>query len=274
MDSQVSVRARASGFKNAKKIAGGALLVPSDRMPERVHPHKPARYSPRRDAPARERDAGRSPSAPPHASAATARAQEDDSEPVSPASATAESRADAAPRAPIDRSSWARPWAQLKYFTFQPAIFPRLLGQVSPDARPGSDAAINARIGDLRSQVEAARLDLTQKRSQEASLESQLSGESEVNAVQTTDGVYRTQLADLQAQLDKLLLNYTEEYPDVVRVRHQIDDLKRQIQANDAKQQAARAAGTCADRPGDPGPLGCGAAGTPGGDGPPHPRAD
>lgn len=39
--------------------------------------------------------------------------------------------------APIDRSTWLRPWAQLKYFTFQPAIFPRLLGQVSPDARPG-----------------------------------------------------------------------------------------------------------------------------------------
>ena len=43
----------------------------------------------------------------------------------------------AKPAAPIDRSTWTRPWAQLKYFTFQPAIFPRLLGQVSPDARPG-----------------------------------------------------------------------------------------------------------------------------------------
>lgn len=39
--------------------------------------------------------------------------------------------------APIDRSTWLRPWAQLKYFSFQPAIFPRLLGQVSPEARPG-----------------------------------------------------------------------------------------------------------------------------------------
>lgn len=37
----------------------------------------------------------------------------------------------------IDRSAWPRPWAQLKYFTFQPAIFPRLLGEVSSDARPG-----------------------------------------------------------------------------------------------------------------------------------------
>ncbi|OZB59516.1 MAG: hypothetical protein B7X39_11295 [Lysobacterales bacterium 14-68-21] len=112
------------------------------------------------------------------------------------------------------------------------------------DARPGSDANINSRISELRTQVETARLDLTQKRSQEASLQSQLSGESEVTAVQTTDGVYRAQLADLQAQLDKLLLNYTNEYPDVVRIRHQMDDLKRQIQANDAKRQAARAAGT------------------------------
>jgi 23S rRNA (cytosine1962-C5)-methyltransferase len=41
------------------------------------------------------------------------------------------------PPQPIDRSAWPRPWAQLKYITFQPAIFPRLLGKVSQDARPG-----------------------------------------------------------------------------------------------------------------------------------------
>ncbi len=38
------------------------------------------------------------------------------------------------PIAPAERP---RPWAQLKYVTFQPQIFPRLLGNVSPDARPG-----------------------------------------------------------------------------------------------------------------------------------------
>ncbi len=51
-----------------------------------------------------------------------------------------ESQPERPPKAPppvIDRSTWALPWAQLKYFTFQPAIFPRLLGQCSPDARPG-----------------------------------------------------------------------------------------------------------------------------------------
>ncbi len=54
-----------------------------------------------------------------------------------------------APRAPVDRSTWVRPWAQLKYFTFQPAIFPRLLGQASPDARPGDFVNVYDKNGNL-----------------------------------------------------------------------------------------------------------------------------
>src|SRR5437868_8291314 len=52
------------------------------------------------------------------------------------------------PPAPLDRSAWPRPWAQLKYFTFQPAIFPRLLGDVSPDARPGDLVAVFDKKGE------------------------------------------------------------------------------------------------------------------------------
>ncbi len=55
------------------------------------------------------------------------------------------------PAAParVDRSAWPRPWAQLKYFTFQPAIFPRLLGGVSPDARPGDFVHVFDKQGRL-----------------------------------------------------------------------------------------------------------------------------
>src|ERR1700722_6351744 len=53
------------------------------------------------------------------------------------------------PPAPIDRSAWPQPWAQLKYFTFQPAIFPRLLGQVSPAARPGDFVNVYDKNGNL-----------------------------------------------------------------------------------------------------------------------------
>ena len=58
-------------------------------------------------------------------------------------------RREPAARAPIDRSTWPKPWAQLKYFTYQPAIFPRLLGQASPDARPGDFVNVYDKNGNL-----------------------------------------------------------------------------------------------------------------------------
>lgn len=103
------------------------------------------------------------------------------------------------------------------------------------DARPGSDADTNARIGSLRTQIENNRMDAMQKQSQAAALNAQLSGESEVNAVQTVGGIYASQLAEMQARLDTLRLTYTDAYPDVVRLRHQIDDLRAQMQGADAR---------------------------------------
>ena len=38
---------------------------------------------------------------------------------------------------PVPPAERLRPWVQLKYITFQPAIFPRLMGEASSDARPG-----------------------------------------------------------------------------------------------------------------------------------------
>ena len=110
--------------------------------------------------------------------------------------------------------------------------------EANADARPGSEAASSSRINDLRAQVENTRMDLMEKRSQEASLAAQLSGESEVSAVQTTAGMYQAQLAELQGKLDKLLLTYTNDYPDVVRIRHQMQDLRQQLAQANARRLA------------------------------------
>jgi polysaccharide chain length determinant protein (PEP-CTERM system associated) len=112
------------------------------------------------------------------------------------------------------------------------------------DARPGSAVDTDARISALRTQIENTRMSMMEKRSQIGSLEAQLSGESEINAVQTIEGVYQTQLAELQAQLDKMLLTYTEQYPDVIRLRHQIDDLRQQLAQANLRKQNATLAGT------------------------------
>ena len=51
------------------------------------------------------------------------------------------------PPPPPSRDERQRPWAQLKYFTFQPAIFPRLLGDVSPDAKAGDLVTVYDKAG-------------------------------------------------------------------------------------------------------------------------------
>ena len=43
----------------------------------------------------------------------------------------------AATPAPEGSENWVGPWVQLKYFTYNPAVFPRMLGAVSPDAVAG-----------------------------------------------------------------------------------------------------------------------------------------
>lgn len=48
---------------------------------------------------------------------------------------------------PPEIGARARPWAQLKFFTFQPAIFPRMLGDVSRDARPGDLVTVYDKAG-------------------------------------------------------------------------------------------------------------------------------
>jgi polysaccharide chain length determinant protein (PEP-CTERM system associated) len=103
------------------------------------------------------------------------------------------------------------------------------------DAQPGSATDSNARISALRTQVEQARMTLMEQQSREGALAAQLSGESEVTAVQTRAGLYRAQLIELQAQLDRLLLTYTDQYPDVVRTRMQMQDVQRQLVAEETR---------------------------------------
>jgi polysaccharide chain length determinant protein (PEP-CTERM system associated) len=116
------------------------------------------------------------------------------------------------------------------------------------DARPGSEKDSSTRIGELRTQVENARMDLMEQRSKESALVAQLSGESEITAVQTREGQYRTRLSELQTQLDTLLLTYTDQHPDVIRVRHQMQDLQDQVRREQAQRALRTANGT-------PGPV-------------------
>jgi polysaccharide chain length determinant protein (PEP-CTERM system associated) len=107
------------------------------------------------------------------------------------------------------------------------------------DAQPGSAGEANSRINALRQIIDQSRINLNEQQSSEAAIAAQLNGESEVTAVQTRESLYRAQLVDLQTQLDRLLLTYTEQYPDVVRIRHQMQDVQRQLAAAKDRQDPA-----------------------------------
>lgn len=111
----------------------------------------------------------------------------------------------------------------------------------NPDARPGISTDVNARIGELRRQVETSKLDLIDLHSEETALQSQLSGESEISTVQTRAGQFRARLAELQSQRDQLMLTFTDQHPDVVRVQHQIRDLEEELRQETARQESRMA---------------------------------
>lgn len=116
-----------------------------------------------------------------------------------------------------------------------------------PDASPGSVADTNARITALRNQIENSKVQAAQLSSQAAAMGGSLSGQSQISTVQTREDMFRAQIAQLQSHLNQLLLTYTDSYPDVVRTRHQIQDLKQQLAKAQTQKQAAADAGTAID---------------------------
>ena len=117
----------------------------------------------------------------------------------------------------------------------------------NPDARPGVEADVNARIGELRRIVETDRLQLIDLRSQESALRSQLSGESEISTVQTRSGQFRARLAELQTQRDQLMMTFTEQHPDVTRITHQIRDVEEELRNEEARRELRKGQGGTLD---------------------------
>ena len=84
----------------------------------------------------------------------------------------------------------------------------------------------NENVSRITSQIDEAEKELAEKKLIKESLEKQLAGESGVIEYLTLEDPYVKRLADLQTQLDTLRLSYHDNYPDIVQIRHQIEDLK------------------------------------------------
>ncbi len=110
----------------------------------------------------------------------------------------------------------------------------------NPDARPGLDTEVAGRITRLTSDIERTHLELRETMIRADSLQKQLSGEAAITISQSKEGQYRAKIAELQTSLETLRLDYKETYPDIVRLKHQIEDLKNSMNREIENRQNAK----------------------------------
>lgn len=122
----------------------------------------------------------------------------------------------------------------------------------NPDTRPGLEAEVMENTTRYQREIERARLNLREAEIRGKSLGEQLSGEAAITISQSREGQYRSKIAELQERQERLKLDYTDTYPDVVRIKHQIIDLKQSMKEEidrraEAKINAKRSGGTFVD---------------------------
>jgi len=115
------------------------------------------------------------------------------------------------------------------------------------DARPGSEAQVSDKLDRLQRQLETAKLDYKEEKIRYQSLKRQLSGEAESVAGISKEGQLQSRIGELQKELDTLKLSYTDTYPDVVQLRHQIEDLKTELAAAAAQRKNRKGKASAGD---------------------------
>ena len=111
------------------------------------------------------------------------------------------------------------------------------------DARPGTETQVSEQLNRLQRQLEASNLAYKEEKIKYESIERQLSGEAETVAGITREGQLQNRIAELQSEMDTLRLSYTDTYPDIVQIRHQIEDLRNELDDEKTKREKAKASG-------------------------------
>jgi len=105
------------------------------------------------------------------------------------------------------------------------------------DVRSGSAQEISTRIQNLQTRVSTIEQELREEKIKKQTLLAQLSGEAATVAGLSRTEEIRKRIIDLQSQLDTLLLSYHDTYPDVIRARNQITDLKKSLRQEELNKQ-------------------------------------
>lgn len=95
---------------------------------------------------------------------------------------------------------------------------------------------IDEELIDLRRNIDLTQLELSEAEARKASLARQINTESVTAIKDFRESQYQQQIAQMQNEISRLRLDYTETYPDIVRLKQQIADL-RQLASNERNQR-------------------------------------
>jgi polysaccharide chain length determinant protein (PEP-CTERM system associated) len=103
----------------------------------------------------------------------------------------------------------------------------------------GTEQEANARMAELRSKQELAELKKEELETRIGSLQHQLTGIRPTIKQGRTESAYRERIQALEARLDSLRLQYHDSYPDIVILREQLAELRKQRDSAAQNQTAA-----------------------------------
>ena len=97
----------------------------------------------------------------------------------------------------------------------------------------GTEKGVFDRINNLRAQIEEFSLQVQEESIRERSLASQLAGEKQLGSSLQVESGLSSRIRLLEQELATLRLDYHDTYPDIVRLKHQIADLKEMLEKGD-----------------------------------------
>ncbi|KZZ63305.1 hypothetical protein A3763_20995, partial [Oleiphilus sp. HI0128] len=102
----------------------------------------------------------------------------------------------------------------------------------------GRDGDVDSSISRIRSQIEELKISIDEDETSIVAVQRQLSNESEFSSQKYKADVYGERLKSLEASRNNLLLTYTEDYPDVVSLTYQIEDIRDAMRQADANKNS------------------------------------
>ncbi|CBL44128.1 Polysaccharide chain length determinant protein [gamma proteobacterium HdN1] len=130
--------------------------------------------------------------------------------------------------------------SQVKTYKQQLANAEDRLKVFNADNRDGNEQTVATSISMLQSEIQKLKLDIDDARIRKASTESQLSRESQYLTKRFSTDVYRDKLREAQSKLDSMLLTYTPTHPDVVNLKHQIEDFRQAMEESETSRRDDR----------------------------------